>query len=199
MASRQQHHQRVFRNHMAVQPVGGDGVTDDAGLCLAGTDRAHDFIAGAFVQFDAQARAFGQPWGQSRGQIVGQCRGVGIQVQGAARAVGEGLQFAAQLCLLLQDQARVMGQCGARFGKADAARVTGQQRGAGVGFDGAQAFAGRSKCQIRLYGAGGDAAGFGDRQEQAQIGNVQTHVMASHRGRCLRSSRRVGRECRIVR
>jgi len=198
MACRQHHHQRVFGNDMTTQSIGGNGITDDAGLCLAGTDRAHDFIAGAFVQFHAQARALCQPWGQPRGQVVGQCRGVGVQVQRAARTVGERLQFAAQLRLLLQDQARVMGQCGTRFGEADAARVTGEQRRASVGFDGAQAFAGRSQCQIRLHRAGSDAAGFGHRQEQAQIGNVQTHVVCSARP-CLRLVRRRRREDRIVR
>jgi hypothetical protein len=74
-----------------------------------------------------QARAFGQPRREPRGQVVGQRCGVGIQVQGAARTMRERLQFAAQLRLLLQDQACMVGEGGAGFGQADAARVPVQQ------------------------------------------------------------------------
>jgi hypothetical protein len=95
-----------------------------------------------------QARAFGQPRREPRGQVVGQRCGVGIQVQGAARTLRERLQFAAQLRLLLQDQACMVGEGGAGFGQADAARVPVQQRGAGIGFDRAQAFAGRTSARF---------------------------------------------------
>lgn len=61
----QQHHQRIFGNHVLLQPVSVDRVADDAGLGLAGTDRAYNLRAGAFQQFYMQSRPFGQP-GASR-------------------------------------------------------------------------------------------------------------------------------------
>jgi hypothetical protein len=52
-----------------------------------------------------------------------------------------------------------------------------QQRGAGIGFDRAPGARWLNQCQVCLCRAGGDAAGFGDCQEQAQVGDVHPHVV----------------------
>src|SRR2546427_8913639 len=42
VVARQQHHQRIFGHHMALQSLGRHGVADDAGLGLPGAQCAQD-------------------------------------------------------------------------------------------------------------------------------------------------------------
>jgi hypothetical protein len=66
-------------------------------------------------------------------------------------------------------------------GQADAARLAQQQCGADRLFQQAHAVAGRRRRQMHALGATGQVPGFGNRDEEAQVGQVIVHSVGQIR------------------
>src|SRR6185295_7811812 len=109
--------------------------------------------------------------------------GVGHQPDVALQAVGVFAQLAAHALSLLQQQACVMDEGAAGRCRLHALPIAVQQRGAELDLHVADSRARRGHRQVHAIGAGGDAAGLYDVQEEFEIGQVEAHGGAVYCGR----------------
>ena len=89
---------------------------------------------------------------------------------------------------LAQDQPRMVEQALAGRGRRHAAAVAREQRHAHRSFEPLDAFAGRRQRQMHARGAMGDAARFGDSDEQFQVDQIEMHGPRHAFGICRRQS-----------
>ena len=94
----------------------------------------------------------------------------------AFQAVGVLAQLAAHAFGLLQQQARVMHERATRGRRLHALPIAIQQRRAELDLHVADPRARGGDGEVHALGAGGDAAGFHDVQEQLEIGQIEAHA-----------------------
>jgi hypothetical protein len=82
---------------------------------------------------------------------------------------------------LPENQARMVRQRLARFGGHDPATASFKQDDTGIGFDIADTLACRSQREIRLSGAGCNAAGIDHAKKQAQICEIESQDILQDR------------------
>jgi hypothetical protein len=85
--------------------------------------------------------------------------------------------FAIELSCVMQQYARPREQSMPRGRQLDALRAAHEQSGAEVLFQVGYALTDRRCNGMRSLGRAGDAAGIGNRNEQFQISQVETHVV----------------------
>lgn len=107
--------------------------------------------------------------------MVGQARGVGEQTDIGAKPAGVGGEIAAHRIDGVQHSAGVVEQALAGRRQCDAAPASRQQRDAECLFERLDPRAGRRERQMDQLRATGDAARFGDRDEQTKIDQIEPH------------------------
>ena len=127
------------------------------------------------VKIDAQLRVRGQEGGQRVRQELGHGRGVAQQPDAALETGGEFGQVGLHIVHLAGDRTCVVQQRAAGFGRLGAAAAALQQRHVQGLFHAADAGAGRGQRQMHQLRTGGDAAAFGDVDEQLEVGKVEAH------------------------
>ena len=135
-----------------------------------------DLVAQALFEIDVDLRVRGEELAERLGQEFGERVRVGQQPDVALQAVGVLAQLAAHALGLLQQQACVVHERAARRRRLHALAIAIQQRGAELDLHVADPRARRRHCQVHALGAGGDAAGFHDVQEQLEVGEVEAHA-----------------------
>ena len=139
-------------------------------------DRGDDLVAQALFEIDVDLRMRGEEIAQRLGQEFGERVRVGQQPDVALEAVGVLAQLATHALGLLQQQACVVHERAARRRRLHALAIAIQQRGAELDLHVADARARRGDRQVHALGAGGDAAGLDDVQEELEVGEVEAHA-----------------------
>ena len=152
------------------------GAGDDADVRLPIGDGRDDLVAEALLEIDVDLRVRGEELAERLGQEFGERIGVRHQPDVAFQAVGVLAQLAAHALGLLQQQARVMNERAAGRRRLHALPIAIQQRSAELDLHVADPRARGGHGQVHALGAGGDAAGFHDVQEELEVGQVETHA-----------------------
>ncbi|MNY12779.1 hypothetical protein D3C86_1458770 [compost metagenome] len=168
-----------------LQATGNHGAGDDAQVGRTVEHAAHDVAIELFLQVDGHAGALGEKTGQDLRQQFGDRRGVGEDAdmpRGVGAVVGE---LALEVLHLPQNQAGMVQQALARRGHLHAAVVAVQQTIAQLPLEGLDPRAGRRRRQAGLARALGQAGGFGNMDEQAQVSQVEMHGALAEESRSI--------------
>ena len=152
------------------------GAGDDADIRLPVGDSRDDLVAQTLLEIDVDLRVRGEELAERLRQEFGERIGVRHQPDVAFQAVRVLAQLAAHALGLLQQQACVMNERAAGRRRLHALPIAIQQRGAELDLHIADPRARGCHGQVHALGAGGDAAGFHDVQEELEIREVEAHA-----------------------
>ena len=148
---------------------------DDAEVGDPFGDQAHDLVAEALLQVDADIGMGGEERAQRLRQELGQRIGIGEHPDLAGEPAGIGPEVLAQPLGLAQHRARVLEQRAAGLRRRHAMAPSHEQCRPQRLLHVANARGGCGQSEMRPLGAAGDAAGFDGVAKQAEIGQVETH------------------------
>jgi hypothetical protein len=174
-AGRCDEHETIDAERKHFEPGDILGACDDADVRLAVRDGGDDLVAESLFEVDVHLRVRAQEQAQRLGQELGQRVRIRQQPHVSLEAVGVLAELAAHAFGLLQQQARVVNQRAPGRRRLHALAIAVQERRAQLELHVADTRAGGGHGQVHALGAGGDAAGFDDVQEQPQVREVEAH------------------------
>lgn len=175
---------------MVCNSGGVDRAGDDAQVGGAVQHAAHDVAGQAFLQVDRDAGMARQEARQDVRHEFRHCRGIGENADVAGVAVGLFLEVVLQVVDLAHDDPRMLQQPLAGRGDFHAAAVAVQQAGIELVLQRLDPHADGGQRQVRPLGGLRQAGGFGDVDEQAEVGEIEVHgayITAAGAGRTIQA------------